>query len=539
MSVPRFAAALAALVLVGVALWRRGRLGFERLAVAVVAAIALAVYATGLPAQLPDPERVIERIATTLGPWTYVLVGLMAFLETGAFIGFVAPGEFTVILGGVIAGQGEIAIVPLIGLVWLCTVLGDTVSFFIGRHLGRAFLWRYGPRIKVTHERLEQVEQYFERHGGATVLIGRFIGIVRPIAPFIAGSSRMRYRQFLPYSVVGTGLWATTFCMVGYLFYRSFSKVTKIAGRATLGFALLVGTIALGVYGYRRLRRPEERRRLAVWAERQGRRPLLRPLAALLRVVWRRAIGPAWSFGAPRLRFLGGRLTPGNLGIEFTTALALAGVGLYVFGVYAAILARDPGALPEDSRTMGIVRGARIETVVDVLEVVTNLGSFPVVCGLVLVAAIVLAFRRRPVELTTLVLGFVATVAAVQIAKAGIARPRPTTAIIDADGGGFPSGHAAYSTAYVALAIIAARVVPGLIRRAALVLSAVVVAAAIGISRIYLQVHYWSDVAAGWGLGFGIFGACAAVALVVTHLRQPDSPPEAGAGVPATDSDSG
>ena len=110
----------------------------------------LAVYASGVLSELPDPKELIGDIAETLGAWTYALVGVMAFLETGAFVGLVAPGETVVIAGGVIAGQGEIELIPLIGLVWVCAVLGDTTSFYIGRRLGRDFLERHGPRVKIT-----------------------------------------------------------------------------------------------------------------------------------------------------------------------------------------------------------------------------------------------------------------------------------------------------------------------------------------------------------------------------------------------------
>ena len=164
----------------------------------------------------------------------------MAFLETGAFVGLVAPGETVVIAGGVIAGQGEISLLPLIALVWLCAVLGDTTSFYVGRRLGRGFLERHGPRFKITAERLDQVDGYFDKHGGKTILIGRFIGLVRAIAPFIAGSSGLPYRRFVPYSIVGTGLWATTFCVLGYIFWRSFDKVASIAGQAIFGFGVTV-----------------------------------------------------------------------------------------------------------------------------------------------------------------------------------------------------------------------------------------------------------------------------------------------------------
>ena len=72
----------------------------------------------------------------------------MAFLETGAFVGLIAPGETTILVGGVIAGQGEIELIPLIGLIWVCAVLGDTTSFLIGRRLGRDFMLRHGPAVQ-------------------------------------------------------------------------------------------------------------------------------------------------------------------------------------------------------------------------------------------------------------------------------------------------------------------------------------------------------------------------------------------------------
>ena len=211
------------------------------IALAVVVAAAIAIYASGVLSEIPDPETVIEDIAEALGSWTYLLVAALAFLETGAFVGLIAPGEFTVILGGVIAGQGEINVVLLLALTWLAAFLGDSTSFAIGARLGRGFLERHGPRVKITSERLTQVESYFEKHGGKTILIGRFIGLVRALAPFIAGSSKMPYRRFAPYSVIGTGLWSATFVLLGFFFWRSFERVAGIAGRATIAFGIVVG----------------------------------------------------------------------------------------------------------------------------------------------------------------------------------------------------------------------------------------------------------------------------------------------------------
>ena len=511
-----------AVAVVALIVWRRRRLGFERLIGLGLLALAAGVYASGLLADLPDPEKVIEDVAEALGQWTYLLVGALAFLETGAFVGLVAPGEFTVILGGVIAGQGEISILLLVGIVWASAVAGDTVSFFIGRRLGRSFLEKHGPRVKITAERLAQVEGYFDRHGGKTILIGRFIGLVRALAPFVAGSSRMPYSRFIPFSIVGTGLWATTFCLLGYFFYRSFEQVANIAGRATVGFGIVVAVVVGVVWTYRRLKEEENRRKVEAWFERQGRRPLLRPVTFVIRPLWRRLLRPLWRFLAPQLRFLWGRLTPGGLGLELTTALAVGGAGLYVFTLYAVTLADDPGLTPFDQDVLDFARDIRLDELVDVAKVVTEIGSLPVVAAAALVGAALLAWRRRPVEIVVLVGGLIALYLAVQISKSGIDRPRPPMPITDTSTPSYPSGHAAYSTAYVAMAVIAAR---GIVSRAAFLLAALAVAATVGATRVYLEVHYWSDVAGGWALGAAAFGIFGVFALLVSYIRQNPAPP--------------
>ncbi len=482
----------------------------------IVAAVAV-LYAVGAMPDFPDVERLIEDVAKALGAWTYLLVGALAFLETGAFVGLVAPGESVVIVGGVIAGQGEISLIVLIGIVWTAAILGDTTSFFVGRRLGRGFILRHGPKVKIDEARLEQVESYFERHGGKTILIGRFIGLVRALAPFVAGSSGLPYRRFIPFSTIGCGLWATTFCVLGYVFYESFDRVADVAGKATFGFGVTVVTVVGCIYAYRRLRHPEERRKLVAWMEQ---RPLLRHLVAVLRPVKRRLLDPVWRVVGPQLRFLGDRITPGGLGLELTTALAVGGVGFYVFTVYAVTLSGNTSTTPADRELLDLADRLNIhETLTDVAKVVTDFGAFTSVATLVVTVSILLAARRNWTELVTFVVASVAVYVSVQLTKNGIDRPRPSGPLVDADGESFPSGHAAYSTIWVAAAVVVARVVPGIASRAVLVGGALVLAAAIGLSRIYLRVHYWSDVAGGWGLGAGIFGLCAVVALVVTHLR--------------------
>jgi membrane protein DedA with SNARE-associated domain/membrane-associated phospholipid phosphatase len=511
----QIAAAVVAVLIAAGAVWQRDKLSRERKLLAAVLVLALAIYASGVLSALPDPKAIIDDIAQALGAWTYALVGVMAYLETGAFVGLVAPGETVVIAGGVIAGQGEIDLVPLIGLVWICAVLGDTTSFYLGRRLGRRFLERHGPRVKITPERLTSVEGYFDRHGGKTILVGRFIGLVRALAPFIAGTSGLAFRRFIPYSIVGTGLWATTFCVLGYIFWRSFDQVAHLAGQAIFGFGVTVGVIVGIVVAYRR------RAEIRAWILAHERHPLIRPLLAMWRPLHRRVFGPLARATVPQLRFLWERLTPGGLGLELTTAVAAGAVGLYVFALYAVILSGDLNATPLDRELLDLGDRMRSEAAVDVAKIVSGFGSFAACATVVAATSILLALRRRIAEIVVLVLGFALIYLCVHLAKAGIDRPRPAAPLTDADSSAFPSGHAAYATAWIASAVVFTRRL-GLVHYATLVTGAIVLAAAVGLSRIYLRVHYWSDVAGGWGLGIGIFGTLAAIAMLVQHMRHND-----------------
>ena len=204
-------------------------------AVAVVAGALYALVLAGV-VELPDFPKLLRDLSDALGVWTYALVGALAFLETGAFIGLVAPGETALALGGVVAASGEISLAIMIPIAWLCAFGGDVTSFLLGRRLGTPWLDRHGARFGIGVERREGVQRFLDKHGPRAILIGRFIGIVRAVAPFLYGSSGMTLRTFLPWSILGTGIWATAFTLVGYLFSESFEKAadTLAHGRARL-----------------------------------------------------------------------------------------------------------------------------------------------------------------------------------------------------------------------------------------------------------------------------------------------------------------
>jgi undecaprenyl-diphosphatase len=250
----------AALILAALAIrWKRLRGPMRALAGAL--ALALVVWGSGL-IHLPSLENVVREIGAALGPYTYAVVGAMALLETAAGTGLIAPGEAAVVIGGVTAGQGHTQLLVLIGVVWACALAGDITSYALGRRLGRPFLLKHGHLIKLTPARLGQVERFLERHGGKTIILGRFIGPVRALAPFVAGSSRMPARRFVPATCVAAGIWSAAFSTLGYLFWQSFARATEIARQGTFAFAASAIAVVGAVVAYRTLRTPQGRERL-------------------------------------------------------------------------------------------------------------------------------------------------------------------------------------------------------------------------------------------------------------------------------------
>jgi membrane protein DedA with SNARE-associated domain len=244
--------------------WRR----LPRRARVLVAAIAigLAVWGSGV-IHPPNLETLARDLGATLGSYTYAVVGLLAFLETGAGVGLVAPGELAVVIGGVTAGQGHTNLFVLIGIVWACALCGDLTSYVLGRRLGRDFLLKHGAALKFTPQRLERVEGFLHRHGGKTIVVGRFIGLVRALAPFAAGSMNMPARRFVPAVFLASGAWAATFTGLGYAFWRSFGEAEVLAKRGSFALVAVVMAVIALVAAYRNLRSPEGRRELRRWAK--------------------------------------------------------------------------------------------------------------------------------------------------------------------------------------------------------------------------------------------------------------------------------
>jgi membrane-associated protein len=161
-------------------------------------------------------DKHLSVIIQDFGVWTYFLLFLVIFLETGLVITPFLPGDSLLFTAGTFAGMGVLNVWVLFISLSLAAVLGDTVNYWIGHYIGpRAFS---GDIRFLKREYLDRTHDFYERHGGKTIILARFIPIIRTFAPFVAGIGAMSYSHFLTYNVVGGVLWVGLFVFGGYFF---------------------------------------------------------------------------------------------------------------------------------------------------------------------------------------------------------------------------------------------------------------------------------------------------------------------------------
>jgi membrane-associated protein len=200
-------------------------------------------------------DRHLAEVIQAYGTWTYALLFTIVFLETGLVVTPLLPGDSLLFAAGSFAALGALDVRLLFGLLCVAAVLGDTVNYSIGHYLGPK-VFHYERSRFFNPDHLRKTHQFYEKYGGKTIIIARFVPVVRTFAPFVAGIGAMTYWRFLAYNVIGGVLWVTVCLFAGY-FFGNLPIVRKNFSLAIVAIVIL--SVMPAVVEYVRHRREAKR----------------------------------------------------------------------------------------------------------------------------------------------------------------------------------------------------------------------------------------------------------------------------------------
>ncbi len=424
-----------------------------------------------------------ETIADLVSSYGYLIVFALVGIES---LGIPLPGETALVTAAAYAALGHLSIVFVIMSAAAGAIIGDNFGYWIGRKGGRSFVLRYGKKFHLKESHLVRAEAFFNKHGGKTVFIGRFVALLRSWAALLAGIGAMPYGEFTAYNAAGGIVWAALFGTLGYLFGKSLPTLEKYVGRASLALVLLAALVVTLLLAVRWLQENRTQVESAVARSREQH---------------------------PKLAsFLSARFARGEyLGLHLTIGMLVSVAGLWLFsGVTEDVLNKDP--LTAFDLTLLQAFRAHASPLSDrIVSMVTMLGS-PVAMGLLgLGVAVILAKRREWIVLSGWFAAFAGAGLLAAVLKIVVKRPRPVGAEMFLHGQtfSFPSGHALGSlVGYGMLAYLLIRGTHNRARREIIFFDASCLILAIGLSRLYLGVHYFSDVIGGYAAGSIWLAAC-------------------------------
>jgi membrane-associated protein len=181
----------------------------------------------------------LGQIIASYGVLTYAILFGIVFIETGLVITPFLPGDSLLFASGAFAALGSFNIVFLLLLLSLAAILGDTANYWIGHFFGEAMI--ANPRIPIKKEHIEKTKKFFDKHGGKTIILARFVPIVRTFAPFVAGVGKMHYGNFISFNIIGGIAWVVLFTLAGFFF----GNIPTVKHNFTLVIFAIIGLSVL------------------------------------------------------------------------------------------------------------------------------------------------------------------------------------------------------------------------------------------------------------------------------------------------------
>jgi membrane-associated protein len=184
-------------------------------------------------------DKHLQVLVAQYGAWVYLILFVIVFCETGLVVTPFLPGDSLLFVAGTVAAAGGMDVHLLVVLLIIAAILGDTVNYWVGNYLGPR-VFHYQDSRWLNRKHLERAHAFYERHGGKTIVIARFVPIIRTYAPFVAGIGAMSYARFVAYNVGGAVLWVASLAYAGYFF----GNLPIIKNNLTL---VIIGIIILSI----------------------------------------------------------------------------------------------------------------------------------------------------------------------------------------------------------------------------------------------------------------------------------------------------
>lgn len=194
-----------------------------------------------------------------IGLWFYIIVICIAILESTIVIGTFVPGTVMLLFFGFTASQGDVGLFAIIIATSIGAIIGDLIGYSIGRY-GIRFVNDTSRLLRISH--VEIGRAFFTKHGGKSILLGRFIGPIRQIIPFVAGAVRMKYRSFMVLNISGAFLWAASYILLGFYFGENSELIDNIISRIGIVLTGLLVIVGAYVFHIHRTKKLEELKNL-------------------------------------------------------------------------------------------------------------------------------------------------------------------------------------------------------------------------------------------------------------------------------------